>query len=463
MDDKNVGELAEAAKMKRIIYGRIEKQMEDGHWLPSWKLTVNKLLSESFVSARKVVGEYGHQYYLFQLNFPLLDGKTFAVDVVTLGSPAEDKYAKEVVELPSRLKTTEMQQLPPNLWATIVSLIHDTGHGSYSQLAIQRAFRQHLVINPNWIRIRPELFHPNVPLFVKGKKVNIVATDGNRVVGVNEQQRWVKHFIAPSSGFDRWRNPRIGVKINWNGEFASGFENPRTITAFEEQIIRIIRLCFRHDRIKCLAAEKLCKLIISQAGKFHPTNSNSNSNFFVILDPINSTDPEILQYNVRQLMWKYASTTKQSMIPFLVCELERLITTKQSCASVARKVVADVIDILTPEEVGDIILLLSDITFNVRKRRTDTGHYGWMVAAVKVACRIEAYEKYLGNLMIQLGNNGSNDACNDSNTSNSLGVSTSINLIKDLTNIIGEYSLLSQLPDNLRQTVNEQDWNGKDD
>lgn len=458
-----------AVAMKRTICERVEKLMEDGHWLPSWKSAVRKLLKEVFVTPSMVGSKFnssnGKRCYLFKLHLPLRSGDNFAMTFSARGSFAEVKYAKEVVELRDQLSITEMKDLPPNLWATIVSAVHDTDQNVYLQVEVQYAFERHLTDCPNWIRIPPTLFHRNVPLFVKGKKVDVykISNDDENCSSEGEFYRWTKHLVPPKSM--KWRT---GVRLNWNGMLTSFRENPRTIAAFEQQIMRILQLCFRHHSGKCVAAQNLCKLVIEQAGKFHRTKPKT-----ILFDLFDSTSQlgqavqaEKLhqQYNVRQWMWKYTSSTRQNMVPLFAYEVGG--TLKKSNASIsaflstplsaskAREVVVAAINTLTHEEVMDIIILLSDIIYNVKKRRETTTNYdtyGWMVAAVKVAYRIDAYENYLKQLMLRL----------------------TPHFIGDLANVIGEYSLLSVLPEQLHRkltsstsstglTACEADWNGND-
>lgn len=452
---------SETDVLRQMICGRIIKMMDDDHWLPRWKSAMNKLLQETSVSAivDMNISRYG-------FNLPLSNGTVFPLEILYRSDTAYD--AKAVVQLYKHLRVTEMQQLPPNLWATVISAVHNTVYPTCIQASVQNEFNNHLASHWNWIRILPTLIHPKVPLFVKGTKVDIHCPNdkevGNVVIGKDGlQYLWVEHPIFPSPKVDSWGNVQTGVKPYWNGTLCSYYENPRTVAAFNEQISRCIQLCFRHHRSKCLVAQNLAKLVIDQAGKFHPIKPKPI--VFLVIDPIDIMEKSVeksvtQQCGVREWMWEYAHSSSA-----LSEKMQRMFMPTDIPETNLFETVAET---LTSEEVMDIILLLSDITYNVRKRRStidNHNNYGWMVAAVKVAKRIDAYEKYLAELTSHLGKNES-DSSDSSDNTGSLP-----HFIKDLTNVIGEYSLLSALPEPLlvncdpsvtTLTTNEADWNGHD-
>lgn len=476
--------------------------MDVGHWLPQWKSAVHKLLKEIFVS---IIGEGFSLSY--QLNFPLRDPGNGFASMKLANHTNSVSSDKAVVNLYPRLRVQEMCQLPPNLWAAIVGAMHNTSYVTCMQVSIKQEFERHLGTHPNWIRVPPALFHPRVPLFVGGEVVNFSSNDdsssNNSNIVVNsdgKKYHWFEHPTLPRRKVDNRGSVQIGTQLYWNGNLEADWETSQTVAAFEQQIVRIIQLCFRHHSGKCLAAQNLCKLVIEQADKLNESEPRpivfKLTNLPTSTISTSSTGYSDQECNVRQWMWKYAHTNTSASPTTLrpksshVCTLkltfgEALEAQASGVAEAALCTVVTVIETLTPEEVMDIITLLSDITFNTQKRHTLTivndincTNYGWMIAAVKVAYRIDAYENYLSGLMLRLGKSDSKTS-DTSATSSSIG---SVNFIKDLANIIGEYSLLSALPDNLLLshetstanttatadtvsvlTVNEDDWNGKDD
>lgn len=421
-------------RLNGIFCRKILVKMQESHWASRWKRAILKLakviemrfIAEEEARTRHPTAVRGKPGGFFRFHFPLLNGKYFPLELVCGnddGTCSESltsqnaEYLNAIVYLKDRLLITEMRAVPWNIWFSFLLFIYD--HHSSRQIPNQlvTAFERHLATHSqgnrcgnsnstisNWIRVPYENYHPDVLLIVGGKLVQR---------SEKKSRAWTEHLMAPETNVDDlfWhsnevrtdKNTRESVPVVWDGKFKNRhFTHQRAKDLFLVQVVRFFKLCFRHDARKYVAAKEATEAMLRE-------------------DDFNFSTFEIYHY-------------KRNNNNDKTCDEKDVFHTSNNICDA----------ILSPKDVADISNILQDFPYHLRFF-AEIG--GWFLAAVKVARRIDEYQLYLRQLFSCF------DISNQSNSSN--------RLIKEVTDIVGQYFILSEVPKSLflnHPAVTVEEW-----